>query len=97
MRNRLRLIAISYSPFAVDVKAFSEDYGELSHSVNADAEAETKLKFFSVEWAEAGATPQIALADVPTLYSRDSSAKAFSRDCGALIYWRRAWPSARFE
>ena len=39
-------MAISISPFAVDVKAFSEAYGEFSHSVNANAEAETKLKVF---------------------------------------------------
>jgi hypothetical protein len=51
----------------------------LHHSVNADANDETKLKVLSFEQAEAIPSPQIAFVQLPTLYSPKEAAKAFSR------------------
>jgi hypothetical protein len=58
-------------PFALSVKAFSAEYGELCHSVNAAGQDETKLKDFRYEGSLPGPVRQIALVENSPLFSRE--------------------------
>ena len=60
-------------PLAVDVKAFSEQYGELQHSVNGRGQPETILKEFGLTGAKSEPGWQIALLEVSTLSSQKRS------------------------
>jgi hypothetical protein len=58
-------------PFALNVKAFSAEYGELRHSVNAAGQDETKLKDSSYGRSLPGPVRQIALGENSPLFSRE--------------------------
>jgi hypothetical protein len=56
-------------PFALDVKAFSAEYGEPRHSVNAARGDETRLKDSGQTGLHLGPLERIALPEVSTISS----------------------------
>jgi hypothetical protein len=56
-------------PFALDVKAFSAEYGQLRHSVNATGRDETRLQDFWLRPTTTAPVRQIASLDVSTISS----------------------------
>jgi hypothetical protein len=69
-------IACALSP--LNVKAFSEAYGELRHSVNADRDGEIKLKDLGIEGPGVWHLIADCAGSTHDAIFAESSAKAFS-------------------